>query len=77
MQLIHTDSPVVVLKARLVPPWFNTSVALRNDRTYAHVVVPRWHRSCLLAAIREAGFETREISTLFRLWPLTSDRLPH
>jgi hypothetical protein len=77
MQVIHTESPVIVLKARLVPPWFSTSVLLHDDDTYAHVVVPRWRRSSLLGAIREAGFETREISTRFRLWPLTRDRLPN
>jgi hypothetical protein len=71
MQVIHTESPVIVLKARLVPPWFSTSVSLRDDDAYAHVVVP-WHRSSLLGAIREAGFETREISTRFRLWPLSA-----
>jgi hypothetical protein len=75
MQVIHTESPVIVLKARLVPPWFSTSVSLHDADTYAHVVVPRWRRSSLLDAIREAGFETREISTRFRLWPLGIDRL--
>jgi hypothetical protein len=77
MQVIHTESPVVVLKARLVPPWFSTSLSLHDDETYAHVVVPRWRRSSLLDAIRDAGFERREINTRFRLWPLTSDRLPN
>jgi hypothetical protein len=62
MQVIHTESPVIVLKARLVPPWFSTSVSLHDDDTYAHVVVPPV--ASIQLARRDPGGRVRDAGDL-------------
>lgn len=66
-RIAHTDDAVFVLKARLVPPWFNTSVLVHEGESSAHVVVPLWLRRRLLETLKAAGFRPTEVSTWFRL----------
>ena len=66
-QILHTDDSVVVMRGRLVPPWFNTSVLLHDEGASASVVVPVWVRRRLLSALSLAGFHPKQVVTWFRL----------
>lgn len=68
-RIVHRGNRVVLVKARFVPPWFNTSVVLAGDSN-AHVVTWLGARARLLPALQDAGFEVEQIRTWFSL---TSD----
>jgi hypothetical protein len=59
--LVHTGRTIVMLRARLMPPWFNTSVILtgdprRGEATTAAVTVGGWARRRVRRALRGAGY---------------------
>jgi hypothetical protein len=66
-EIVHTDREVTLVTARLVPPWFNTSLMVSDGRTAAQVSMPILARGRLRAALDEAGFEVRETATWFSL----------
>ncbi len=70
-EVVHTARSVTLVKARLVPPWFNTALILHSDDDKA-AIAGTWlgARARLRAALVDAGFEVREVST----WFSTSDR---
>lgn len=63
----HTDRRVMLVKARLVPPWFNTSVLLHDDDASGYAVTWIGARSRLRASLLEAGFDVEEVTTWFSL----------
>lgn len=66
-RVVHSSPQVMLVKARLVPPWYNTSVVLHDGELVAYATVGQWARSALRAALAAAGFEVREVSTWFSL----------
>lgn len=56
----HTNRRVTMLKARLVPPWFNTRLVIEEGDQVALVSLPGWSRGRLRRALRAAGFEVDE-----------------
>ncbi|MEA2410962.1 MAG: hypothetical protein QOC77_1523 [Thermoleophilaceae bacterium] len=62
-EIVHTDREVTLVTARLVAPWFNTSLMVSDGRTAAQVSMPIFARGRLRAALDEAGFEVRETAT--------------
>jgi hypothetical protein len=66
-RLVHTECSVIILKARLVPPWFDTSLLLHDHEASAYVVLPRWSRRRLLRSLMAAGFQPSEVSTWLQL----------
>jgi hypothetical protein len=66
-EIVHTDGGVALVTARLVPPWFNTSLVVSDGRTSAQVALPIWARGRLRAALDDAGFDIRETTTWFSL----------
>jgi hypothetical protein len=74
-RVAHTDSDVVLVTARLVPPWFNVSVALHDGSLSVRVVTWMLGRARLRDALRRNGFDVREAATLFsRNVGVTEDR---
>ena len=66
-EIVHTDREVTLVTARLVPPWFNTSLVVSDGGTAAQVVTGIWMRARLCAALGNAGFDVRETTTSFSL----------
>ncbi len=66
-RIVHTDRQVTLVKARLVPPWFSTSLVLhdRDASGYAATWLGARHR--LRASLKDAGFDVQEIRTWFSL----------
>jgi hypothetical protein len=66
-RIVHTDRQVTLVKARLVPPWFNTSVVLHDEHAsgYAATWLGARHRLC--ASLKDAGFGVQEVRTWFSL----------
>jgi hypothetical protein len=64
-RIVQTDREVTLVTARLVPPWFNTSLMVSDGRTAAQVSMPIGARGRLRAALDEAGFDVRETATWF------------
>jgi len=50
-RIVHTDPVVVLMKARLVPPWCNTSVLLHDDQTWGYATTRGWDRARLRNSI--------------------------
>jgi hypothetical protein len=66
-EIVQTDREVTLVTARLVAPWFNTSLMVSDGRTAAQVAMPILARGRLRAALDEAGFDVRETATWFSL----------
>lgn len=66
-RIVHTDRRVMLVKARLVPPWFNTSVLLHDDEASGYAVTWIGARNRLRAALKAAGFDVQEVTTWFSL----------
>ena len=64
-RLLHTDPHVVLIKPRLVPPWFNTWLALHEGGFVVYAITWFAARSRLRASLRAAGFEVDEVTTWF------------
>ena len=64
-EVVHVDPSVILVKARLLPPWFNTALLLRDGDRSASAVTWFRARPRLRAALREAGFAVDERSTWF------------
>jgi hypothetical protein len=62
-RIVHTDRDVLVVTARLIPPWFNTSLRIHDDRTSARVMTWVGARRRLCASLRRSGFSVREATT--------------
>jgi hypothetical protein len=79
-RIAHTDRDVVVVTARLIPPWFNTSLALQGDGTSGVAVTWVLARRRLCDSLTAAGFNVREAKTRFSRYangqapPAFSDR---
>ncbi len=58
--IVHTAAEVRVLRARLIPPWFNTHVLVESNRGTASVALPAWTRRKLIASLKAAGLVVRE-----------------
>jgi hypothetical protein len=58
--IVHRRREVCVLRARLIPPWFNTHVLVESERGMAAAAVPAWTRKEVVAALEKAGFAVRE-----------------
>lgn len=64
-RIIHSEHRVVLVKARLVPPWFNTSLILHDDDASGYAVTWLGARARLRASLRAAGFDVEEVTTWF------------
>lgn len=62
-RIVHTDRDVVVVTARLIPPWFNTSLRIHDDHESARVITWVGARRRLSASLRRSGFNVREATT--------------
>jgi hypothetical protein len=71
-RIVHTDRQVMLVKARLVPPWFNTSLLLHDNETSGYAMTWLGARNRLRDSLRTAGFDVQEVTTWFSL---TGDRL--
>ena len=71
-RIVHTDRQVTLVKARLVPPWFNTSLVLHDDETSGYAVTWFGARNRLRASLTAAGFDVQEVRTWFSV---TGNRL--
>ncbi len=58
-------APVVIMTGRLMPPFLNTRIALRDGGTVGHVSLPGWSRRRLRVALEEAGLQVQERSGWF------------
>jgi hypothetical protein len=65
----HDGDTVVVAYARFGFPWMNTGVVLTDaaaiGQSTATVLLPAWHRSSVIDAIRNAGFDVEVYPTVF------------
>jgi hypothetical protein len=66
-RIVHTDQRVKLVKARLVPPWFSTSVVLHDSEASGYAVTWIGARKRLRASLAAAGFDVQEITTWFSL----------
>jgi len=66
-RIVHTTSTVIFVRARLAPPWLNTSIILIGDDESA--VASTWGlaRGRLRRALGAAGFVIEEVPTWFSL----------
>jgi hypothetical protein len=64
-EIVQTDRNVTVVTTRLVPPWFNISLAVSDGTTSAQVSTWIGARASLRAALNGAGFDVRETATWF------------
>jgi hypothetical protein len=67
-RIVHTDRQVTLLKARLVPPWCNTSLLLHDDKAYGYATTWLGARNRLRDSLTAAGFEVQELTTRFCLY---------
>lgn len=73
--ILHERGSVIVIRARLAPPWWRTGFILRGDgRSYGFAPTSTGAVGRILAAIEEAGFEIREQETRFSRFPWSSSR---
>jgi hypothetical protein len=56
---------VMLVKARLVPPWFSTSVALHDDAASGYAMTWLGARHRLRESLTAAGFDVQEVTTWF------------
>jgi hypothetical protein len=63
--VVHGDPDVVLVTARLVPPWFNVSIALQDADSSVRAVTWLLGRARLRDALVRSGFNVREAATLF------------
>jgi hypothetical protein len=64
LEVCQTTSPVDVVHARLVPPWMNRYLLVRQDERTAEVnIVDAQKRERILTALSDAGWEVRLHST--------------
>jgi hypothetical protein len=61
---VHTDKNVDLVTARLVPPWFNVAVLLRDGDRSAAATTWLGGRGELRRALQGAGFDVHERTTL-------------
>jgi len=66
-QVVHTDRDVLLVKARLVPPWYNTSLVLHSLEGSACAITGALRRRQLRESLTAAAFNVREVSTLLSL----------
>ena len=73
--IVHERGSVIVIRARLAPPWWRTGFILRGDgRSYGFAPTSIGAVDLVLAAIEQAGFEIRERETRFSRFPWSSFR---
>jgi hypothetical protein len=73
--IVHERGSVIVIRARLAPPWWRTGFILRGDgRSYGFAPTSTGAMSQVMAAIEGAGFEVREQETRFSRFPWSSFR---
>jgi len=77
--VVHRNPDVALVTARLIPPWFNVSVALHDADISVRAVTWLLGRARLRDALLRSGFNVREAATLFsRDVAVTGDRdAPH
>jgi hypothetical protein len=61
-RVVHTDRRVVLLKARLGPPWFNTFVLLHDDKVAGNVSAGFRKRDRLRKSLKAAGYDVEEVT---------------
>ena len=64
-RILHTDRRVTLVKARLVPPWFNTSLVVHDDEIIGYAVTWFGARVRLRVSLKAAGFDVQEVTTWF------------
>lgn len=71
-EILHTESSVRFVRARLMPPWINTSLILvGQDRRDGLASVPVWLRRRLRHSLVRAGFDIVDVN----LWLSLGDKL--
>lgn len=63
---------VTVVFSRLMPPWMDTRLVLRQEGRSVIVTLPRWYRKHALMALELAGIETE----IQRGWLFTGTHPP-
>lgn len=66
-RIVHTDRQVMLVKARLVPPWFNPSLVLHDDEASGYAMTWLGARNRLRESLKAAGFDVQEVTTWFSL----------
>jgi hypothetical protein len=66
-RVVDTGPQVTLVSARLVPPWFNTSLTLHDHDVSCYATTWQGARPRLRASLRAAGFDVVEVSTWFSL----------
>lgn len=59
-RIIHQGSEVSAYKARAVPPWFNCSFFISDDKQTGLASFPIWKNRRMINALVSAGFIVRE-----------------
>ena len=66
-QIVHTDRDVILVKPRLVPPWYNTSLVLHGKEGSGCAITSVLARQRLRNALTASGYDVREVTTVFSL----------
>jgi hypothetical protein len=66
-RITHTDEHVVMVKVRLMPPWYSTVLKLHDEDNSGEGFVWLWSRNRLRTALEAAGFKLHEETTWFAL----------
>lgn len=64
-EYLHSDKQIVLVTARLLPPWMNTHLVLVAGSKTVLAGLPGWSRRRLRRALARYGFEVVERKTLF------------
>jgi hypothetical protein len=65
--VLHRERVVTLVRARLMPPWFDTALLLAGDGGSAVAVTSILRRRALRLALARAGFQVNEVVTWFSL----------
>lgn len=65
--VLHRGRTVTLVRARFMPPWYDTGLLLTGDGGSAVAITPLWVRRDLKAALERAGYEVNEVVTRLSL----------
>jgi hypothetical protein len=66
-RVVQTRPTVTLIRARLAPPWFNTSLIVKGENESGIASMWVLSRRRLRRALQAAGFTIEEVSTWFSL----------
>lgn len=65
--VVHRELDVTLVRARFMPPWYDTGLLLSGDGRSGVAITSVVRRRALRAALKQAGFEVNEVATRLSL----------